>query len=244
MALQIDLSDKVALVTGGATGIGHAIACGFLEAGASVVATARSDSSLASCDPVTPHGTLTLKKLDVTNELSIETLLNDIGGLDILVNNAGMVKRGLEFQTEDFADVINANLMGAQRMAKHCLPKLALSRGCILNVASMWSYFGSRFAPAYTASKTGLVGLTRSLAHAWAEHGIRVNAVAPGWIATKMTKPLRDDSDQYQAIRNRIPMGAWGTPEDLAGAAVFLCSPAASYVTGALLPVDGGYAIA
>ncbi len=244
MTWTIDLSGKAALVTGGATGIGYAISCALLEAGATVVATARTETSLKSCNPDTEHGTLSLLGLDVTNELSIEGLLGQIGRLDILVNSAGMVKRGLEFQSEHFADVINANLMGTQRMAQHCLPKLALTRGCILNIASMWSYFGSRAAPGYTASKTGLVGLTRSLAHAWAELGVRVNAIAPGWIATKMTQPLREDGEQYEGIRARIPMGEWGRPEDIAGAAVFLCSPAASYITGALLPVDGGYTVA
>ncbi len=244
MAWSVDLSGKTALVTGGASGIGHAIASGLLEAGAAVTVTARTDASVAACKPETPSGAMQVLKLDVTNELSIGAVLDRFGPLDILVNNAGMVRRALEFQTEDFADVVNTNLMGVQRMARHCLPKLALARGCILNVASMWSYFGSRTAPAYTASKTGLVGLTRSLAHAWAEHGIRVNAIAPGWIATKMTQALRDDPEQYDAIRSRIPMGNWGRPEDVAGAAVFLCSPAAAYVTGALLPVDGGYTVA
>ena len=244
MAWTVDLSGKVALVTGVATGIGYAIGSAFLEAGAAVVATARSDASLAACNPETEYGTMQLLKLDVTNDISIDAALGQIGRLDILVNNAGMVKRALEFQSENFADVINTNLMGVQRMAQHCLPKLALTRGCIINVASMWSYFGSRTAPGYTASKTGLVGLTRSLAHAWAEHGIRVNAIAPGWIATKMTQALREDSEQYEGIRSRIPMGEWGRPEDVAGTAVFLCSPAASYVTGALIPVDGGYSAA
>ncbi len=244
MAFCVDFSGKRALVTGGASGIGHAIACGLLEAGAEVVATARTAESLSACEVKTPHGSLSLHRLDVTNPISIDQLVGGLDGLDILVNNAGNVKGGLEFQPDHFADVINTNLMGVQRMSHACLPKLALAKGCILNIASMWSYFGAPHAPAYTASKTGLVGLTRSLANAWSEHGIRVNAIAPGWIETKLSRPAQEDPERNAAITARIPLERWGVPDDIAGAAVFLCSPAASYVTGATLPVDGGYTVA
>lgn len=244
MAWSVDLSGRRALVTGGASGIGHAIALGLLEAGARVTATARTKASLEACAAETPHGPLDLRRLDVTNPISIDGLMEELDGLDILVNNAGEVRGGLEFQPDQFADVINVNLMGVQRMSHACLPKLALAKGCILNIASMWSYFGAPHAPAYTASKTGVVGLTRSLAHAWAEHGIRVNAIAPGWIETKLSRPAREDPERNRAIGARIPLGRWGVPSDVAGAAVFLCSPAAAYVTGATLAVDGGYTAA
>ena len=251
MAWTVDLSGKVALVTGGATGIGYAIGSAFLEAGAAGVATARSDASLAACNPETEYGTMQLLKLDVTNDISIDAALEQIGRLDILVNNAGMVKRALEFQSENFADVINTNLLGVQRMAQHCLPKLALTRGCIINVASMWSYFGSRTAPGYTASKTGLVGLTRSLAHAWAEHGIRVNAICPGYVLTPLVEKQIPDTAKARGlseeqVKRDVLLGAqptkqFVTTEQLGALAVFLCSDEAASITGTALPVDGGW---
>jgi NAD(P)-dependent dehydrogenase (short-subunit alcohol dehydrogenase family) len=140
--------------------------------------------------------------------------------------------------------VIDINLVGTMRMCAAALPLLKDSRGCVLNIASMLSFFGSGLAPAYSASKGGIAQLTKSLAIAWAAHGIRVNALAPGWIETPLTRPLIDDPARRQAIIDRTPMGRWGKPEDVTGAALFLCSPAAAFITGAVLPVDGGYSIA
>ena len=244
MAYTIDLSEKVALITGGASGIGYSIALSYLEAGAEVIVTAKTDESVKNCVVNTEYGSLKIFKLDVTNDISIEKLFSEIDKLDILVNNAGIVKRGLEYRVETFAEVINTNLMGIMRMSHEALPKLALSHGNIINIASVWSFFGSPISPGYTASKTGVVGLTRSLANGWAEHKVRVNCIAPGWIETKLNKELRSDKEQYDKIKDRTPMKRWGNPKEIAGAAVYLVSEKASFTTGTTIIVDGGYSIA
>ena len=244
MAYTIDLSGKVVLVTGGASGIGYAIALSFLEAGAEVIVTARTEESIKNCKTITENGSLKIFKLDVTNDISIEKLFAEIDTLDILVNNAGIVKRALEYRVETFADVINTNLMGVMRICHEAFPKLALTKGNIINIASMWSFFGSPVSPAYTASKTGLVGLTKSLANGWSEHEVRVNCIAPGWIETKLNKDLREDKEQFEKIIDRTPMKSWGNPKDISGAAIYLASDKASFTTGATIVVDGGYSIA
>jgi len=244
MAYTIDLSGKVVLVTGGASGIGYAIALSFLEAGAEVIVTARTEESIKNCKTITENGSLKIFKLDVTNDISIEKLFAEIDTLDILVNNAGIVKRALEYRVETFADVINTNLMGVMRICHEAFPKLALTKGNIINIASMWSFFGSPVSPGYTASKTGLVGLTKSLANGWSEHEVRVNCIAPGWIETKLNKDLREDKEQFEKIIDRTPMKSWGNPKDISGAAIYLASDKASFTTGATIVVDGGYSIA
>ena len=246
MSREIDFSGKTVLVTGGASGIGYGIALAFLEAGAEVIVTARSDATLEACEQHTAFGELTAHKLDVTNDLSIEELLERVSELDILVNNAGtLVRQGGEFQPDRFAGVVNPNLIGAMRMCHACLSKLAIRKGCILNIASMFSFYGSRTTPAYAASKAGLVSLTKSLAIAWVEHGVRINAIAPGWIETRLTAGLPErEPERFRTIMERTPMKRWGTPAEVAGAALFLCSPAASFITGQTLAVDGGYSAA
>jgi NAD(P)-dependent dehydrogenase (short-subunit alcohol dehydrogenase family) len=244
MAYTIDLSGKVVLVTGGASGIGYAIALSFLEAGAEVIVTARTEESIKNCKTITENGSLKIFKLDVTNDISIEKLFAEIDTLDILVNNAGIVKRALEYRVETFADVINTNLMGVMRICHEAFPKLALTKGNIINIASMWSFFGSPVSPGYTASKTGLIGLTKSLANGWSEHEVRVNCIAPGWIETKLNKDLREDKEQFEKIIDRTPMKRWGNPKDISGAAIYLASDKASFTTGATIVVDGGYSIA
>ena len=243
MAYTIDLTGKVALVTGGASGIGYAIAEGFKEAGAEVIVTAKSDESLEKCNVETKFGAIRKYKLDVTNDISIEKIFEEIDDLHILVNNAGIVKRGLEYRIEHFADVINTNLMGVMRMSHEALPKLALTHGNIINIASMFSFFGSPMSPGYTASKTGLVGLTKSLANGWSQYHVRANAIAPGYIETKLTKPLQEEAEEREKITERTAMKKWGVPKDIAGAAVYLASDRASYTTGTTITVDGGYSI-
>ncbi len=221
-----DFQNKSVLISGGTTGIGAAIARAFTEAGATVHALGLETG------------------LNVTAPDTIQTALANITTLDILVNAAGVIRRLEEHNPEVFAEVININLNGAMRMCSACYPLLQQTRGCVINIASMLSFFGSAPAPAYSASKGGLAQLTKSLALAWAKDHIRVNALAPGWIETSLTSPLREDPARSSAILSRVPVGRWGQPEDVAGPALFLASPAASFITGVILPVDGGYLIA
>jgi NAD(P)-dependent dehydrogenase (short-subunit alcohol dehydrogenase family) len=246
MALQIDFAGKKVLITGGASGIGHGIALAMQQAGAEVIVTARTKDSVDACERITAFGELDVRQLDVTNDLSIEECLADLKGLDILVNNAGKIVRGgNELRPENFADVVNANLIGMMRMSYTCLGKLVIAKGSILNIASMTSFFGSAAVPAYAASKAGVENLTKSLAIAWAGQGVRVNAIAPGWIGTKLTEPMKvNEPERYQTIVDRTPMKRWGTADEIGGAAVFLCSDQASFITGTTLKIDGGYAAA
>ncbi|MBL8828725.1 MAG: SDR family oxidoreductase [Planctomycetaceae bacterium] len=235
------------LVTGGTSGIGEAIARGFATAGATVVATGVTTGEVqAATAQWSAAGlkTITARQLDVTDEASIAALVSEFARLDGLVQCAGIIVRGGgEFTVENFERVLDINLTGAMRVATACRPLLAERGGAIVNLASMLSFFGSGFVPAYSASKGGISQLTKSLAIAWAPQNIRVNAIAPGWIVTPLTQPLVDDVGRRQAIIDRTPLGRWGEPEDVVGAVQFLCSPAARFITGVVLPVDGGYSI-
>ncbi|MCH5374880.1 MAG: SDR family oxidoreductase, partial [Planctomycetes bacterium] len=163
----------------------------------------------------------------------------------VLVNAAGIIIRGhREFELPHFSRVIEVNLVGTMRTCMTCQEALEASCGCVLNIASMLSFFGSATAPAYSSSKGGIAQLTKSLAVAWAPRGVRVNAIAPGWIETELTAPLVADSETSRRLVQRTPMGRWGQPDDIGGAAVFLCSPWAKFITGVVLPVDGGYSVA
>lgn len=236
-------SGRVVLVTGGTSGIGRSIAEAFAAEGAEVVVTGLTEAEVGSCRDVTRN--LAVQLLDVADQSAIERVVAGFKRLDVLVNAAGMILRGgLEFEPEGFLRVVDVNLIGTMRMCRACQALLADGGGSIVNLASMLSSFGSGFAPAYSASKGGVAQLTKSLAIAWAADGIRVNAIAPGWIQTELTKPLFDDPTRSGAILARTPLGRWGQAEDVAGAVLFLCSPAAAFITGVVLPIDGGYSIA
>jgi NAD(P)-dependent dehydrogenase (short-subunit alcohol dehydrogenase family) len=229
-----------AIISGGTTGIGFGIAIAMVEAGYHVTVTGITDEQVAA---VATSERLSAVKLDVTSAASVAAVLAPYDRLAALINCAGMIVRNYaEYDIETFQKVIDVNLTGTMRMCVAARPKLAAARGAIVNTASMLSFFGGAAVPAYTASKGGVAQLTKALAGAWAAEGIRVNAIAPGWIATELTKGLVEDEDRSAAILSRTPMQRWGQPGDVAGAAVFLCSEAARFITGAILPVDGGYA--
>jgi NAD(P)-dependent dehydrogenase (short-subunit alcohol dehydrogenase family) len=229
-----------ALITGGTTGIGFGIASAMVEAGYDVTVTGLTDEQVAAV-PQHPH--LSAVKLDVTSDASVAAVLALFDELAALINCAGVIFRNFaEYDIKTFQKVIDVNLTGTMRMCVGARPQLAAARGAIVNTGSMLSFFGGPAIPAYTASKGGVAQLTKALAVAWAPEGIRVNAIAPGWIATELTRGLVEDESRSAAILGRTPMQRWGNPGDVAGAAVFLCSEAARFITGAILPVDGGYA--
>ena len=173
--------------------------------------------------------------------MALDDLIGGLSRLDIVVNAAGVIRRDEEHDPNIFADVLAINLTGAMRVCAAAKPKLVEAGGAVVNLASMLTFFGGPRVPAYSASKGGIGQLTKSLAAAWAEEGVRVNAVAPGWIATPLTQALRDDAERSRPILLRTPLARWGTPEEVAGGVVFLGSPAARFVTGAILVIDGGY---
>lgn len=229
---------KTALITGGARGIGWGIAQALLADGFDVTVTGLTGDEVAA---VPARDNLAAARLDVTDDAQVAALVARFSRLDALVNCAGMILRdGQEFTIAGFQKVIDVNLTGAMRLCVAARPLLAQSRGAIVNIASVWSFFGGPLTPAYTASKGGVAQLTKSLAVAWAPD-IRVNAIAPGWVETELTRAAQDDAARSAAIVGRTPMGRWGRPDDIGGAAAFLCSDAARFITGTILPVDGGY---
>ncbi|MCF3649216.1 2-dehydro-3-deoxy-D-gluconate 5-dehydrogenase KduD [Synoicihabitans lomoniglobus] len=246
---QFDLSGQVAVVTGASRGIGAALAVGLAEAGADVALLARSECDAASAAIAAVGRRRIQVKVDIGKPgvcaAALAQVETDLGPPTILVNNAGIIRRAdfEDYSRQDWDDVMAVNLDGvfdlSQAFARSCLH--AGRKGRIINIASMLSFQGGVRVAAYTASKSALLGLTRALANELAPQGINVNAIAPGYIATDNTAPLRADEARNASILDRIPAGRWGDPTDLVGAAVFLASPAAAYVHGTVLAVDGGW---
>ncbi|GAA0765709.1 MAG: 2-dehydro-3-deoxy-D-gluconate 5-dehydrogenase KduD [Brevundimonas sp.] len=249
MADPFDLTGKVALVTGGNTGLGQGIALALAAAGADVASVARraSDDTVGK---VLAKGRKAVSiQADLTSMEPIERILDEteaaLGPVDILVNNAGIIRRAdaVDFTEQDWDDVMNVNLKVLFFLSQAAVKRMIAGDrpGKIINTASMLSYQGGIRVPSYTASKSGVAGLTKLMANEWAKHGINANAIAPGYFATDNTQALQDDPVRSKEILGRIPAGRWGDPADLGGAAVFLASRASDYVQGITLPVDGGW---
>jgi 2-dehydro-3-deoxy-D-gluconate 5-dehydrogenase len=244
-ASLFSLQGKRALVTGANTGLGQAIAVGLAEAGADIVAVGRSspDETGELCGKLGRK--LAFVQADLSTTQPVGRVVQEAGEVDVLVNNAGVIRRAdsLEFTEEDWDAVMDTNLKVAfflsQAVAKRWVA--AGRGGKIINIVSMLSFQGGLRVPSYTASKSGLAGITKTLCNEWAAKGINVNAIAPGYFATNNTAALQADETRNRQILERIPAGRWGKPEDLAGAAVFLASAASDYMHGAIVPVDGGW---
>lgn len=248
MPTGFDLTGKVAIVTGGNGGIGLGIARGLANAGAAIVVAARQAEKTAQvvAELAAEGGKAIGVTTDVRDEASVQAMTeaaaDAFGGVDILVNNAGINirKAPQDYTLEEWRRVLDTNLTGVFLCSRAVYPHMVKAGGGkIINIGSMTSIFGSSVAPAYAATKGGVVQLTKSLALFWAPDHIQVNAILPGWIHTDLTASA--PSERYEAIKARIPQGRWGEPDELAGAAVFLSSAASDYVTGIAMPVDGGY---
>jgi NAD(P)-dependent dehydrogenase (short-subunit alcohol dehydrogenase family) len=225
------------IVLGGTSGIGAGTALRFAQLGAHVLAAGLQ----ATGAHVPSHDRVRCMEIDVTDAAALQALLFEEDSIAVLVNCAGISRDRREYEMDVFEHVLAVNLTSIMRACNAAMPALTRARGCVVNVASMFSTFGSADRPAYAASKGGVVQLTKSLAQAYASEKVRVNAVAPGWIATPLSEGLRRDEAASRRIMERTPLGHWGEPLDVAEAIVFLASPAARYITGVTLPVDGGY---
>jgi len=250
---MFDLAGKVALVTGGNGGIGLGMARGLAAAGARVVIAGRdADKSRRAVDDLRANGgQAEAIETDVTDEAAVERLFAEIerrhGALHILVNNAGTTvrKRAQDMSLDEWRQVMDVNLTSAFLCCRGAHGLLRRQGGKVINIGSMLSIFGAPYAPSYGASKGGIVQFTRSIATAWAADAIQANAVLPGWIDTDLTRGAREQvAGLHERVLARTPAGRWGVPADLAGIAVFLASPASDFITGAAIPVDGGYSIA
>jgi 2-deoxy-D-gluconate 3-dehydrogenase len=247
---RFKLDGKVALVTGSTRGIGQAITVALAEAGADVACHSRNEGDAAeTAAAITALGR---HAFPVAGDMAdkdapknvIEAVVAEFGRIDILINNAGMIRRtpAVDFSEEDWSAVIEVNLSSVFRMSQAAGRHMTeQGSGKIVNIASLLSFQGGIAVPAYTAAKSGVAGVTKALANEWAKTGVNVNAIAPGYIATDNTTPLRADETRNRQILERIPAGRWGTPDDLAGAAVFLSSGASDYLQGHILVVDGGW---
>ncbi|PXW78394.1 2-deoxy-D-gluconate 3-dehydrogenase [Blastomonas natatoria] len=248
-----DLSGRVAVVTGANTGIGQGIALALAQAGADIAAVGRTpaDDTAAKVRALGRRCELVSADLGTIAPVQgvVDQVLETLGGLDILINNAGIIRRAdaVDFTEEDWDAVVDTNLKSvfflSQAAGRHMIAQREATgrRGKIVNIASMLSFQGGIRVPSYTASKSGVAGLTKLLACEWAAKGVNVNAIAPGYIATNNTAALQADETRNRQIMERIPEGRWGDPADIGGAAVFLASNAADYVQGHVLAVDGGW---
>ena len=244
------LAGKVAIITGTTRGLGQALAEGLLEFGAKVVALDRSQNDHLQKFSELIGGTFKRIRIDLVKSSEgelrniIQSVADEFSRVDILVNNAGITRRGevQEFDNQDWLDVMHVNLNVPFYLSK-AVSEFFIQQGSgkIINMASMLSYQGGIRVPSYASSKHGVVGLTRSFANGLGKYGICVNAIAPGFFSTDLTRPLQDDRERNESILKRIPMGRWGRSEDLKGALIFLASSMSNYVNGTIITVDGGW---
>jgi 2-deoxy-D-gluconate 3-dehydrogenase len=251
MSNSFDLTGKIAIITGASAGIGQGLSVALAQAGANIVGVDRASVEETGNLVTAAGGKFLPIHADLSSIEPIQGILDDTvkwaGHADILINNAGIIRRtdAIDFSEKDWDDVLNVNLKSvfflSQTVARQMLKQG--TGGKMINIASMLSFQGGIRIPSYTASKSGVAGITRLLACEWAGKGINVNAIAPGYFATANTQQLRDDPERSKSILERIPAGRWGLPADLGGAAVFLSSKASDYVHGIILPVDGGWLV-
>jgi 2-dehydro-3-deoxy-D-gluconate 5-dehydrogenase len=245
---RFDLSGKVAIVTGASTGLGQGMSVGLAEAGADLILvdirpSKETEEMVKSFGRKSLVVVADLSKLESVNSL-VHQAINTFGKIDILVNNAGIIRRtpAIDFSEEDWDDVMNINsktvFFLSQAVAKDMMKR---NSGKIINVASLLSFQGGITVPSYAASKGAVAQITKALANEWAQYGININAIAPGYMVTNNTEQIRNDAVRYKSISDRIPAGRWGTPDDLKGVVVFLSSAASDYVNGHVLLVDGGW---
>jgi len=247
---EFSLQGRVALVTGAAQGLGQAMAVGLAEAGADVVVlditeTTETAQAVGALGRRCTQLKVNLRTATVQDlQKVVERIVAEMGRLDILVNNAGIIRRApaLEYSETDWDDLLHINLK-ALFFLSQAAGRVMVKQGGgkIINMASMLSFQGGVIVPGYTAAKSGVAGITRALANEWAKYNINVNAIAPGYMATANTAPIRADADRSKTILDRIPAGRWGQPDDLKGIVVFLASPASDYMHGSIVCVDGGW---
>ncbi len=232
---DFSVAGKTILITGGTGGIGGAFATGFLNHGAKVIVA----------DIAAPKGEtdsrIRYELLDVRDDAAVQKLADSIDALDAVIHCAGRLVRWEEYKPDVFMDIMNIHLVGNLRLANAFRPHLKKTGGCLINIGSMYSYFGAPQVPAYAAAKTAVLSLTKSLAISFAQDGIRVNAIAPGWIKTEISRGGRENPEFNNKVVARIPGGEWAEPADLVGTAIFLASPASKLINGVTIPVDGGY---
>jgi NAD(P)-dependent dehydrogenase (short-subunit alcohol dehydrogenase family) len=238
---SFDFSGRTALVTGGVSGIGAAASLAFKRCGAHVIACGLTKEELDAARADAAFGGIDIVKLDVADVAAVRALIGGLKRLDVVVNSAGMIRRDAEHEPETFDRVMDVNVSGGMRVSSAARPLLKVSKGSIVFIASVMSFFGGPKQPAYSASKGAVRNLTQSLAVAYAADGIRVNAVAPGWVMTNLSRGAREDPARNAMIMARTPIGRWAETAEIADPILFLCSDAARYMTGTVMLVDGGY---
>ena len=241
MNFSFDFTRKRVLVTGGVSGIGRAVSMAFLAAGAEVIACGLTEQELAAARADPAFARINVVRLDVTDKAAVDALIAEQASLDVVVTSAGIIRRDAEHDPEVFDQVIDVNLSGSMRVATAARPLLARSKGSIVLVGSVMSFFGGPRQPAYSASKGAIRNLTMSLACAYGADEIRVNAVAPGWVITDLSRGARENRERNAMIMGRSPLKRWAQPAEIADPVLFLASDAARFMTGTVMLVDGGY---